>query len=145
MAEVIGTIASIVTLLALTKSVATQIRTLRSLSSDSPLIASLSDEIDGTAIVLQELKLLLASQAETESFLKAWRQSNFDSVITKARANLDFLEAALQRVSFNKRDGSKNTWRRVRWLFDEKEISKHVENVQRQKLTLLLGLSSFIL
>lgn len=145
MAEVVGLVASIVTLLSLTKSVGKQLRVLQGLFTNSSLLLSLNDEIDGIATILEELKLLVATQAENESFLRAWQQSNFDSVIKRTRENLDFIESVVERVDLKKQDGAKNVLKRVLRLFDEKEISKHVKNVQRQKLSLLLGLSSFIL
>jgi hypothetical protein len=145
MAEVIGLISSIATLLELIVGIGRSLRMARDLLGEAPLIANLSDEVQGTAVVLSELQIILQSFPRDEDTQDTLRRSQLELHIDSAQKHLTYLQDIFAKINIDGQTKLQRAWTKLRYQHEASRFQAHVRTMQHQKLTLLICLSGLTL
>jgi Fungal N-terminal domain of STAND proteins len=146
MAEVIAIASSIAGLLSLALEANRQISAVSdAFRNGSSTLRSIVDELSGLATVLQELRSCLSSSSSRSSFSQAVQQSNLEALVRSVEKHIWSINEGLRKSGLSDLQKSKQKWHTWRLLGVEKELQKHLTSLQREKLALILALSSLSL
>jgi hypothetical protein len=145
MAEAVALAASIAGLISLGLEVGRLIYGVNAaFGNRSTSLKAVNDELDGTVTVLEELHTLLTSPQPSSKFFQAVQNSRLPVIVQSTKEHLSSLKRGLGTFGLAGPEKPKK-WQKWKLLLVEKHLQKNVESLQRQKLGLLLALSTFTL
>ncbi len=140
MAELVALAASIVSFLTLAETVHKHLKSAySSFSNAQSHLDHISREIESITIVIHELDVYVSRSRQSNDSDSAYQHKLLAAAVSNTTNILDGIHTKLVRLQ--RASPKARKWKRVQWIWEQQEFERTLVFLQRQKNTLILGLS----